>query len=493
MNASDPFKTYTETVCEQIRWKKAHAAVAKELTDHLFDQKEAYLSCGDSEVLAEEKALRQMGDPVEIGAALDSTHKPAPQWGMLSLALLLLGIGTFLQIQLLPLLAKNWMQEAITARLYITPFLAVITLLLFYHIDFSFFGKHPYLLPTLLLVSILIKELFGISVNGTTYLPLITGALSPTLHTLLFPLGLSCILYRFRRYGARGYLGVCFLAAYTVGILFGYFSIASSVIFIASTASVLTVASFRNWFGTKTKFIFFTFAITGIFFAVSLLFFGTYSQHRITYMLHPETDPYGFGYLPLLIRTVLADAQLFGSGSTLSENFLIPSALTDEFYSEYFLTCITYRFGWVVSVSLVLLLAGFLFLGFRKCLKQKSILGQMISLSILSVFTAECFLYILANLGYPFISSASLPFLAYGKNSALIHMALTGILLSVFRTGDVQLDIMHSIEEKSFLEWGDGFLTIHFPLFCNLFFAEETDELDPAASILEKENRNLFP
>lgn len=82
--------------------KKAHPAVAKEIENHLIDQKTVYLEQGDSESIAEEKALLQMGDPVAVGAALDSTHKPSPQWGMIGLILLLCGIGIFLQLQYLP-------------------------------------------------------------------------------------------------------------------------------------------------------------------------------------------------------------------------------------------------------------------------------------------------------------------------------------------------------------------------------------------------------
>lgn len=44
MNVSDAFHRYAEKVCEQIRWKKAHSAVAQEIEDHLTDQKNAYLA-----------------------------------------------------------------------------------------------------------------------------------------------------------------------------------------------------------------------------------------------------------------------------------------------------------------------------------------------------------------------------------------------------------------------------------------------------------------
>ena len=93
MASSEQFKHYTEKVCAQIRWKKAHGVVAQEIENHLIDQKNAYMDMGDSESTAEEKALLQMGDPVAVGAALDGTHKPAPQWGMMGLVMVLFAIG----------------------------------------------------------------------------------------------------------------------------------------------------------------------------------------------------------------------------------------------------------------------------------------------------------------------------------------------------------------------------------------------------------------
>lgn len=78
MNVSDAFHRYAEKVCEQIRWKKAHPAVAQEIEDHLTDQKNAYLAAGDSESIAEEKALLQRVTPY-CRCGVDQTPKPAPQ------------------------------------------------------------------------------------------------------------------------------------------------------------------------------------------------------------------------------------------------------------------------------------------------------------------------------------------------------------------------------------------------------------------------------
>ena len=154
MNVSDAFHRYAEKVCEQIRWKKAHPAVAQEIEDHLTDQKNAYLAAGDSESIAEEKALLQMGDPVSVGAALDQTHKPAPQWGIIGLVLLLFVLGGIIQVLLLKTIPVG--NDALATRsaqvLFVFLPLSLATFVGMYFLDFSFFGKHPYVLPLGLLM-----------------------------------------------------------------------------------------------------------------------------------------------------------------------------------------------------------------------------------------------------------------------------------------------------------------------------------------------------
>lgn len=142
-----------------------------------------------------------------------------------------------------------------------------------------------------------------------------------------------------------------------------------------------------------------------------------------------------------------------------------PILLTDAsmLRSDYLLAYLTYHYGWAVSGGLVLLLAVFLGLGFRKALKQKSIFGQMVSLTILCTFTAEILLYIPANLGIWLIAPIALPFLSYGATALHINMALAGVLLSVFRTGEVYRDTQAPLlSESKFIQWNDGKLTISF-------------------------------
>ena len=74
--------------------------VEEELREHIRDQAEAYEAEGMFEEEALEKAVRDMGDPVETGVALDRIHRPHMSWGTLALAGALGIFGVVLQAAL---------------------------------------------------------------------------------------------------------------------------------------------------------------------------------------------------------------------------------------------------------------------------------------------------------------------------------------------------------------------------------------------------------
>lgn len=76
-------KKYIETVTEQIRCKRALPLVTKELEDHIEDQKSAYMADGMDSFEAEEAAVLEMGDPVEVGIDMDRIHRPKMAWKMI--------------------------------------------------------------------------------------------------------------------------------------------------------------------------------------------------------------------------------------------------------------------------------------------------------------------------------------------------------------------------------------------------------------------------
>lgn len=85
----DRISAFVEAVGAEIRWKKARPLLTEEIRTHLLDQRDACVAQGMAEDEAQAEAVRQMGDPVALGADLDRVHRPRPQWGLLALALVL--------------------------------------------------------------------------------------------------------------------------------------------------------------------------------------------------------------------------------------------------------------------------------------------------------------------------------------------------------------------------------------------------------------------
>ena len=71
-------RQFCDTVARQLRCRWEAPAVRQELSDHIQDHMDVLLAGGMDGDQAEEAAVAAMGDPVEVGKALDALHSPWP-------------------------------------------------------------------------------------------------------------------------------------------------------------------------------------------------------------------------------------------------------------------------------------------------------------------------------------------------------------------------------------------------------------------------------
>lgn len=84
---------YLNTLLAQIRDRRAKELVRAEIAAHLEDQEAFYLDYGCEEEEAQLRAVRQMGDPVAVGEALDQIHRPKMSWSPIACATVSWGWG----------------------------------------------------------------------------------------------------------------------------------------------------------------------------------------------------------------------------------------------------------------------------------------------------------------------------------------------------------------------------------------------------------------
>ena len=114
MGSENPFTNYCNAVCARVRWPFARWRITQELTAHLEDHAAVLKARGLSPQEARVQAVAAMGDPDEVGRALNRVH--SPRWGLAFTALRLLSLCL-----LLLLLESNFpggLPQALVSRFY---------------------------------------------------------------------------------------------------------------------------------------------------------------------------------------------------------------------------------------------------------------------------------------------------------------------------------------------------------------------------------------
>lgn len=129
---------YLRLVTSQIRCKKACPCVEKELENHIMDQMDTYVKAGMDKEEALDKAILEMGDPVEVGVELDRIHRPQMAWGMVLVVGILGILSVLLQYRLRAVGNELVMPEK---QLVFTAF-GFLLMLGTYYLDYSILGKY---------------------------------------------------------------------------------------------------------------------------------------------------------------------------------------------------------------------------------------------------------------------------------------------------------------------------------------------------------------
>ena len=328
-----------------------------------------------------------------------------------------------------------------------------------YFSDFTLIGKYP----KTTFFSIMALSIFTL-INS----PIINGrAYYAGFMPLLFPLGFAAIVYVTRNKGYWGIIlcGISFLLPACILLLIP--TISGFLLFAVSGLIILSIAIAKRWFNVKKLYgyllIFIPTAITLLLAVVSRPF-GRNLWKRLQIALDPSIDSTGIGYIGTVVRALLDGSKLFGRGDMPAEYamsaFPMPRASID---TDFLLTYLIFNIGWIAFIIVIGVLLFFIIKGFMLCFKQKSGLGLFVSVSVMLTFTMQVISYVITNLGFQFIAPISLPLISYGKIATIINLTLIGIMLSVFRTGDI-VEEKHAniIRNDNFITWSDGKLIISF-------------------------------
>lgn len=422
-------REFLAALTEQIRTKRARQTIVKEMEAHIEDQKMGFMAEGMTAAEAEEAAVREMGDPVEAGVALDRIYRPRMKWSVLAGVILISILGLVLQI----IVVMNAHPSGGSESLLLTgegvgKHLAVMAagIVLMTGIcwmDYTLLDKYA--------------VAFWIAVNGLLLLcaaesPIVNGRPFYLTHASWLIIPFYCgILYHFRGQGAKG-MGKSFLCL-CVPMLILFFYLMISCIFITGTAGMILLhaAVYQKWFGEKRGKLYLK--LWGIIAIMALALLGAmalyrggvvlagYQMERIAAWISP--GKYGES---IYLQSVAQAAEDMRNGEVyLTVNMM-------EEIRNSFLWLYLFRYlGTAKGLLLTILVVGFWSFLFLTVRRQKNQFGRMVGLGCVVFLAIETLMYMGMNFGIVPLGTAFLPFLSNGGAFLLITYFYMGILLSV--------------------------------------------------------------
>lgn len=450
---------FLDQICLHISCKAVHSEVRQELSEHIDELKDTYLSEGLNEDEALNKAIAAMGDADVIGTRLDKQHRPQIEWSLLLLTVLIALFGGaamyFIgqdsgQIQFPRYLFFSGVGLAVLLSVTMFDYTKLFKLSWFFYAAVNL---------------ILILGLFGARINGSHRVVYFAGyGFSPAglLHFTIIPL--SVWLCRAERWS--DFIKLFLLAALPMVLTALYPSMINILIFAVMLLVSAAVAVLKsNTLQNKKQYIFICCLFLLLAAVIGFFLMPEYLRAKLWAFIDYNADPLGAGYLPMTAQKWLMASKPIGA-----TNFDILGAPIDRTMpnaaNEYVLVNIITKFGWIAGLFLVAVVIMFLVRLFLTVGKVKNRFGFFLSLSACLVLTIKFVFSILMNFNlFPF-ADLSVPLISYGGADYCVTMALIGIILSVWRRNNIvpagKRKTGQMKERNKFLSFHDGKLIIDF-------------------------------
>ncbi|MEK3890173.1 FtsW/RodA/SpoVE family cell cycle protein [Bacillus sp. FSL K6-3431] len=411
-------QSFLQLVKSQIKSREAKEFVSLELDKHIEETVQQLTQSGMCRAEAVAQAVQQMGDPVTLGLNMGRLHRPKVDWSLFSLFIFLQMVG------LLPLLITNFEYQPSIYQQTMSVFLGIVCAFCIMLFDYRKLKEKLSLVIGLIGVNLIVLFYFGTFINGYPYIRFgLFNSNSIAVLPFLF-IGWTGVFYRY------GNSNLLMIGLFSLTLLL-YIPVSnlSNILIYVSMVFTMYVWTIRK----QRKRVLGTF-IALIIGASSLLIWKYnpfYMKHRLLGFLNPGKYADDSGFMYVQIKKYLSEASWFGQIKKL-ENFSLPGSHTD-----YVFVTLTYSFGWIFSISLVLFLIA---VTVRLCWMSRKIpdtFGQLVIIGAATLYTVPFVYNIAMVLGWLPLAGFWLPFISYGTVHILINSVLIGLVLSVYRRKDL--------------------------------------------------------
>lgn len=418
---------YITTLTEQIRFKQARAGVAQEIRNHISDQTQAFEQNGMEHEKAVEMAVREMGDPVEAGVALDRIHRPQFDWRLFMITVLFSAAGVFIMYATGALGGES--SQLIRQCFFTSLGIGIIVLICF--ADYTFIGKYALQIYLIMTAAFYVYQNTGIRVNGIV----------PALRNIVY---LYVPVYAGLLYKYRGEKISNLMKSFVFLLFTTFFSqrFASSLFIGLGIGTICTLlflyAIVKDWFqvrGKRIKAFIAVFALMLAVFAVYILCFaGDYQKMRILAFLHPE-EYMDANYQLMAARRAMNSAQIIGEST---EGMIIKQFVQQDTFLIF--AQVVAMYGFIAGAAVIAAFGAVVYSALHVVRRQKNQLGMILSVACFLLIVFNCTTGIFMNFGLLPLGSPQFPFLCRGGSGTIMYAVIIGLLMSCNRYSCIQLN-----------------------------------------------------
>ena len=449
-------KDFLEKVCNEIKYKPIREEISKELENHIEESKEAYIHKGESEEIAINKAIADMGDAEVIGKTLNKIHKPKLDYKLIILLLILLCF-TFLVVGIKTtshVFSEGEGPYFIKTIVYLI--IGFILGLAIYFMDYTKIEKYSnyiYIASSILIIYTVISSHHLI--NGIPYLNI--GNIYIPINRVVMPLFLISFIGFIQNVGKhkvefrvldletiqidKSLIKIIILSVFSLLLLASIPSLTSAFILGIAYMIIATVKIIKDSHKKVTNVLklWGVIAVLGIICIISLTT-APYRLERIVTTFYPETDPEGAGWLGINRKLIIESASMFGEAEDMSNALDLFDAGT-----QFAFISILAHYGWIVAILLIVTIILISIKLIINSIKVKDDYGKMLIIGISCLFIFQSVFNVLMNLNLWFESGFELPFVSYGGTVLIMNMVCLALVLSIYRRKDI---LISSDEEK---------------------------------------------
>lgn len=426
------FEEFLNKVTSKVKSKEAHSMIKKELTNHLQELSQSFQKKEPSKEEADEKAIQEMGNPFTIGENLNRLHKPKMDWVLIVLFVIIAGISFLPLVGGIPDLGFSGSHFMERQAIWLS--LGILVIIGFLFFDYQklknlwifFYGTG--------LLLLLYTYSFGNIINGATRSISFGGfSFDVTITLFLFFLAWAGIFNKIKEFNSwKKYMLLFFLFWTPIYIYMMLPHFMLSIIYFFSILTMFAISHVPKKLAMK---LLAANIAAGVIFVITMIITsrGSFFFTRLLAFINPDTDPYGNGYMYIMIRDILSQAGWFGNGLYNDiKNESLSTAHTD-FVFPY----LVYSLGWVFGIILCLILLLFISRIALNAFKTKDQYGRLLVIGGATLFTVPACWNILMGLGIVPIMDISLPFISYGGSILFFYSAIFGLILNVYRRKDI--------------------------------------------------------